>query len=294
MQRLGWFLVLGCLSAGFSQTSFAQYERDVTNPSILNPYNPNNMWQQNINSTVQDRLARKILLNSINKKRIARGEKPLETDADYRLKPEGKTAPQKTAPNTTTQHIAAQNIAAQTQHQNTEQAAQAPYVKARHQYRPTASSAFVDEYVKTLNLNGDQEAELKASLNKAMRMIYAETKKRNRHGNISFAVAVLVGTAYSIFYGETFEDTKLEAISKAYDQVLGRLPQLDTLSNADKQKMAEGCLLIASLFFEFHQQALQAKDFKTLEGLKLAMRQLVQPWGLDEHTLKPMLEHMLN
>jgi len=256
MKKLSWFLGLSCCWVlVFPQAGMAQYNYRPGGTEILNPYNPNNIWMRNTNMIVQGALTRRIA----ERGRAAQGT----TQAPAQATPAKVNQP-----------------------------AETPYVKARHQYKPSKNSSILGEVVKGMNLDETNEREIKAALNLAMRMLKAEAKKRGRQGNISFAVAVLLGSAYSIFYAEEFEDRKIEPVSKTLDQILGRTPQLDGTNNADKQKLAEGYLIASALLLGIYQTAIESQNFNAIEETKLAMRQLLEPLGMDEKNLKLVLEQM--
>jgi len=180
------------------------------------------------------------------------------------------------------------------------QSDQPSYVKARHQFkRITPISKSVDEQLNGMNhLNEAEKEEMKAWLNPMMDMIQAEAKKIGRQEDVSVAVALAFCFAYEIFYaedfGKKFGGDKFELIAKSLDQVLGKDPTFDKMTDAQKQKFVDAILIGSALLLKGYKDVSKLQDLKAIEEAKDAMRQLTQTFGMDEKNLKPSLEKMAN
>jgi len=180
------------------------------------------------------------------------------------------------------------------------QSDQPSYVKARHQFkRITPISKSVDEHLNDMhNLNEAEKAEMKAWLNPMMDMIQAEVKKNGHQENVSVAIAFAFCFAYEIFYaeglGNKFNDERFELIVKSLDQVVGKNPAFDKMTDAQKQKFVDAILISSALLLKGYKDVSKLQDLKAIEEVKDAMRQLTQTFGMDEKNLKPSLEKMAN
>ncbi|MCL2012552.1 MAG: hypothetical protein FWG75_07195 [Cystobacterineae bacterium] len=169
---------------------------------------------------------------------------------------------------------------------------QPPYVQARHQYKPNPNSTAVEQFIKTLNMEEAKAAELKAALTLGMQALMAEAKKLGRQENLSFSVAVLLGSAHLILHGEELGAARFQALAQMLDQFFGRNPKLDNAKDADKQKLSEGCQLSALMLLAAYQHAVATQDAKAIEEAKLGARQLLKSLGIDEKDFKPLLDKL--
>ncbi|MCL2012152.1 MAG: hypothetical protein FWG75_05110 [Cystobacterineae bacterium] len=169
---------------------------------------------------------------------------------------------------------------------------QPPYVQARHQYKHSPNSTAVEQFIQTLNVEEAKAAELKAALTLGMQALMAEAKKLGRQENLSFSVAVLLGSSHLILHGEELGAARFQALAQMLDQFFGRNPKLDNAKDADKQKLSEGCQLSALMLLAAYQHAVATQDAKAIEEAKLGAKQLLKSLGIDEKDFKLLLEKL--
>jgi len=178
---------------------------------------------------------------------------------------------------------------------------QPSYVKARHQFkRTTPISKSVDEFVEKQSLGQAEKAEVKTWLNSAVNAVEAEAKKLNRQENMSFFIAFLLCSAYEILYAEDFvkdfDDEKFERIAKSLDQISGKRPEMDGVTDAIKQDFVDTVLIPLTFLVVLHKSFTESKDtqsqnLKAIERVKDDVRQHLQEFGgTDEKGLKSKLE----
>ncbi|MCL2012151.1 MAG: hypothetical protein FWG75_05105 [Cystobacterineae bacterium] len=271
MSRLSCFLALGCLLAlVFPQAGAAQASAEAQAPTeaqappkiggveAFSPRHPNNIWKQNAKLIFQDKIPLQALILEEAKRRETAPSKEAE-GAD-------KTPPK--------------------------QPAAAAYVKARHQYKLNPKAMVLSEFIKPMKVDKAEEEELKASFTAGMDAMREAGAQLERKDNVSFAVALMLASAYAVLQGEELAGEKLKTLSQAIDQVLGNAPQMDKIGNAEKQKLVERCFLSLILLLGFYQQAAEAKDTNTVAELKLAAQQLLAPLSMDGKNLKSLIEQM--
>ena len=183
------------------------------------------------------------------------------------------------------------------QKDNKNQSDQPSYVKARHQYQRTIpTSTSIDEFIKFMrsesSFNVHNETALRAELNSAMEALIAKAKKLNRHENVSYSIVFTLGAAYFILYGEEFDEAKLEAVAKAFDQQLGRRPQLDNETNDDRQRKVDQNLLLAVTMLGIYQNAVKSQNAEGIKFAKNVMQQRAQKFVGDTKDLKSRLEEL--